>query len=163
MNLNRPLKIQASGKPIHLSQIRSLHQSSRHLPLLVSTYHYSVNAIANLISFSKLANEYYMICNTRVDDAIYVQSNDEGKYLQFQRDHKFNLYYTAISKADVDEHCYLDTVKQEKTLISKLDQKRVEAVRILQERCGFPSDKNFINALERNSIEGWTLVEEMLI
>ena len=58
-----------------------------------------------------------------------------------------------ISEADVDKHCYLNTVKKGKTLFSILDQKRAEAVRILQERCGFPSDKDFINALECNSIE----------
>ena len=56
----------------------------------MSTYHYSENAIANLLSFAKLADDYYIICNTRADDAIYVQSKDGGKYLRFQRDHKFN-------------------------------------------------------------------------
>ena len=89
-----------------------------------------------------------------VDDAIYVQSKDDGKYLQFQIDLKFNLYYMDISKGDVDKHCYLNTVKQGKLLFSILDQKRAEAVRILQERCAFPSDEDFINALEYNSIEG---------
>ena len=59
-----------------------------------------------------------------------------------------------ISKADGDEHCYLNTVKHGKSLSSIIDQKRVEAVRILQERCGFPSDGDFIKALECNSIEG---------
>ena len=59
-----------------------------------------------------------------------------------------------ISKADVDKHCYLNTVKQGKALYSILDQKRAEAVKILQERCAFPSDKDFINAFECNSIEG---------
>ena len=59
-----------------------------------------------------------------------------------------------ISEANLDEHCYLNTVKEGKTTFSILDQKRVEAVRILQERCGFPSDEDFINALECNSIEG---------
>ena len=114
-----------------------------------------------MLSFAKLANEYYIICNTRVDNAIYVQSKEDSKYLQFQRDHKFNLYYMDISEADVDEHCYLNTVKQGKALYSILDQKRAEAVRILQERCAFPSDKDFINALECNSIEGWILEGEM--
>ena len=41
-----------------------------------------------------------------------------------------------------------------KTTCSILDKKRVEAGRILQERYGFPSDKDFIHALEYNSIEG---------
>ena len=39
-------------------------------------------------------------------------------------------------------------------MYSILDQKRTEAVRILQERCAFPSEEDFINALECNSIEG---------
>ena len=54
----------------------------------------------------------------------------------------------------MDKHYYLNIVKDGKTTFSILDQKRAEAVRILQERCGFPSDKDFINTLECNSIEG---------
>ena len=120
----------------------------------MSTHHYSENTNANLLSFAKLADNYYIICNTRIDNAIYVQSKDDGKYLRFQRDHKFDLYYMDISKADGDEHCYLNTVKHGKSLYSIIDQKRAEAVRILQERWGFSSDQDFINVLECNSIEG---------
>ena len=83
-----------------------------------------------------------------------MQSKDNGKYLQSQRDHKFNLYYMDISEANVEEHCYFNTVKSGKLLFSIVDQKRTEAVRTLQELCAFPSDKDFINALECNSIEG---------
>ena len=83
-NLVNPLKIEVGGKPIHMKQVGSLHQALQHLPLPVTTYHYSKTAIANLLSFAKLADEYYIICNARVDDAIYVQSKDDGKYLQFQ-------------------------------------------------------------------------------
>ena len=86
-------------------------------------YHYHENAIANLLSFIKLEDVYCIICNTRIDNVIYVQSNkDNGKYLRFQRDHKFDLYYMDISEADGDEHCYLNTVKQGKSLYSILDQ-----------------------------------------
>ena len=59
-----------------------------------------------------------------------------------------------ISEADGDEHYYLNTVKHGKSLYSIIDQKRAEAVRILQERCGFPSNEDFANALECNSIKG---------
>ena len=45
-------------------------------------------------------------------------------------------------------------MKDGKITFSILDQKRAEAMRILQERCGFPSDEDFINALECNPIEG---------
>ena len=40
-NLDRPLKIQAGGKPIRMSQIKSLHQVLQPLSLPVNTYHYS--------------------------------------------------------------------------------------------------------------------------
>ena len=77
-----------------------------------------------------------------------------GNTCDFKKDHKFNLYYMDISKVDVDKHCYLNTVKQGKLLLSILDQKRSESVRILQERCTFPSDKNFIITLEYTSLKG---------
>ena len=120
----------------------------------MSTYYYSKNAITHLLSFAKLANEYYIICNTRVDDAIYTQSKADRKSLQFQRNHKFNLYYMDISEADVNNHCYLSTVKQGKTLFSILDQKKAEIVRIIRERCVFTLDEDFINTLGYDSIEG---------
>ena len=82
-NINKPLKIQIGGKPFHIKQIGSVHQALRHLPLPVTAYHYSEIAIANLLLFSKLADEYYIICNTRIYIAIYVQSKDDGKYLRF--------------------------------------------------------------------------------
>ena len=97
-------------------------------------------AIANLLLFAKLADKYYIICNTRVDNAIYVQSKDDGKYLQFQWDPKHNLYYMNICKAEINKHWYLNTVKDRKTTLSILDQKKAQAVIVLQERCGFPSD-----------------------
>ena len=80
-DINKPLKIQAGGKPFNSKQIGSLHQALRHLPLPVFIYHYSETAIANLLLFAKLTDEYYIICNTRIDDVIYVQSKDKGKYL----------------------------------------------------------------------------------
>ena len=91
MNLDRLIKIQAGGKPVHMSQIGSLYQVLEHLSLPVNTYHYSETAIVNLLSFAKHTDEYCIICNTRIDKAIYVQSKDDSKYLQFKRDHKFNL------------------------------------------------------------------------
>ena len=152
VDLDRPFKIEGGGKPVHMSQIGSLYQELRHLLLPMNTYHYSETNITNLLLFTKLANKYYIICNTKIDDAINVQN--DGKYLQFQRDNKFNLYYMDISEADLDEHYYLNTVKKRKTTFSILDQKRAKSVRILQERCGFPSDEDFVNALEYNSING---------
>ena len=94
------------------------------------------------------------ICNTRVDVTIYVQSKDDGKYLQFQKDYKCNLYYIDISEVDMDKHCYLNTVKKRKTIFSILDQKRAEAVRILQEQYSFPSDEDFINFFRLRSYCG---------
>ena len=104
IQLDQVINILADGKPIYLSQIGSLHNTLWQLPLPASNYHYDENEIANLLSFAKLVDEYYIICNTRVDDAIYVQSKDNRKYLQYQRDPKYGLYYMDISKAKVDIH-----------------------------------------------------------
>ena len=104
-----PLKIQVGGKPFIIKQIGSLHQALQHLPLPITTYHYTETNIANLLLFARLTDEYYIIGNTRVDDAIYVQSKDDSKYLRFQRGYKCNLYYMDISEADLDKHCYLST------------------------------------------------------
>ena len=60
----------------------------------------------------------------------------------------------SLVKLTLDKHCYLNTVKEGKTAFYILDQKRAEAVRILQERCGFPSDKDSVHTLECNSIKG---------
>ena len=47
----------------------------------------------------------------------------------------------------MDEHCYLNIVKDRETTFSILDQKRAEAVRVIQEKYRFPLDVDFINAL----------------
>ena len=75
-----------------------------------------------MLSFTKLADDYYILCHTRVDDAIYVQSKDDENYLVSQRDYKFNIYYMDISEANIEEHCYFNTVKKRKGLFSILDQ-----------------------------------------
>ena len=79
-NTKVPIKIQARGKPFHI-KIGSIHQALRYLPLPVSVYHYNETAITNLLLFAKFTDEYYLICNTRIDDAIHLQSKDDGKYL----------------------------------------------------------------------------------
>ena len=71
-NIDKPLKIQTGGKPSHIKQIGSLYQALQHLPLPITVYHYSETAITNLLLFAKLTNEYYIICNTRIDDVTYI-------------------------------------------------------------------------------------------
>ena len=82
-DLDRPLAIAAGGKNFKLSQTGSLHTALQHLPLPRDDYHYDDTAIANLLSFARLADDYYILCNTRIDDAIYVQSKEDGKFLRF--------------------------------------------------------------------------------
>ena len=46
--------------------------------------------------------------------------------------------------------CFFATVKGMKAMISKLDYKRTEAIRELQERLGYPSDVDLARAIEYN-------------
>ena len=152
--LLNPIKIAAAGQPLIIKNKSLLHQALQHLPLPNHDLYYEPTAIANLISFAKVADEYYVICNTRIDDAIYVQSKDDGRYLRFQRCKKNNLYCLDIGEGNVDGYCNFMTVKKNKLMFSQLDQNRAKTVRILQEQCGFPSDHDFIHALECNMIPG---------
>ena len=152
--LKTPLEISGADSTIHLKQYGSLHKAFQHLPLPTKELYYEPDAIANLLSFAKLADEYYIVCNTRVDDAIYVQNKTDGKYLRFQRCRRNNLYYMDIGQGEPDGYCHFSTVKKGKLKFSMMDQKRAKAVRLLQEQCGFPSDEDFINALECNVISG---------
>ena len=105
------MNIAAGGKSIKLSQIGSLQTALRHLPLPKDNYHYDDIAIANLLSFARLADDYYIICNTRIDDAIYVQSKEDGKHLCFQRCPRFNLYYMDIGEGKLDGYSYFNSVR----------------------------------------------------
>ena len=81
--------------------------------LPIYLYHYDKNIITNLLLFAKLADEHYIVYNTRVDDVIYVQSKDDEKYLQFKKDPKYyGLYNVDISKEKFDGHCYLTLLRR---------------------------------------------------
>ena len=154
-NLKKPIEISgAGGKRIELKEYASLHKAFQHLPLPTNKLYYEPGALANLLLFAKLADKYYIVCNTCIDDAIYVQSKEDGKYLHFQRCRKTNLYYLDIGESEPDGYCHFNTVKNRKLKFSMINQKRAKAVRLLQEMCGFPAYENFINALECNVIPG---------
>ena len=154
--LTQPLEISAGGKSIQMKHVGKLCKGLQHLPLPIDEYYYDEFAIANLLSFSKIADEFHIICNTGVDDAIYIKNKNNNEYLRFERDKRNGLYYFnyELNLAQDDQQCHFNTIEKTKMQFSTQDQKRAEKVRILQERCGYPSDEDFINALECNIIQG---------
>ena len=152
----QPLEISAGGKSIQMKHVGKLCKGLQHLPLPIDEYYYDEFAIANLLSFSKIADEFHIICNTGVDDAIYIKNKNNNEYLRFERDKRNGLYYFnyELNLAQDDHQCHFNTIEKTKMQFSTQDQKRAEKVRILQERCGYPSDEDFINALECNIIQG---------
>ena len=80
VKLNRAIKIQTGGEPIHLLQIRP----QQHLMLPMSNYCYNKITILNMSPVARLANEYYTICNIRDDNAIYVWSKGYEKQIFLQ-------------------------------------------------------------------------------
>ena len=71
IQLDQVIKIQDDDKSICLLQIRPLHKALRYLLLPVNKYHHNENAIANLLSFTKLVGKCYITFNTRINDIIY--------------------------------------------------------------------------------------------
>lgn len=149
--ISSPLTISGAGSNIKLHEVGSLHDALKHLPLPRDDLYYEPNAIANLLSFARIADDYYIVYNTRIDNAIYVQSKTDGKYLRFKRCKRKNLYYLDIGEI-IDGEGHINTVMENEAMFSTLDKKRAKSVRKLQEQCGFPSDEHFIHALEYNII-----------
>ena len=91
-----------------------------------------------------IVNVYWVRIDTRIEDAIYVQSKTGGRSIRFQQCRDRNLYYLDLENPDKDKVC----------LFTPIDEKRARAVQKLQEMCGSPSDADFIQALEHNKIPG---------
>ena len=152
---------QAGGKPIYLKQVGSLHKELRHLPFSIRNYYYDKNVIVNLLSFAKLADEYYIIYNTRVKDVIYVQSKEDRKYSKFHRDPKYGLYYMDISKANVEDHCYLNAVNKGRLMFSILNQKQTKALKFYKNDALSCPTKILSSGWNVIPQRGQTLKEEM--
>ena len=111
-------------------------------------YYYNENVVANLLSLGKIVNEFRVVMDTDVNDAIYVYGKD-GKYLQFGKTTN-NQYCMELQSGEEKEDCFFGTVKRKKAMSSKMDVKRAEAVRNSQERPGFPSDRTLAKSIEYN-------------
>ena len=147
--LNRPYKVACGRLVMQLNEIGSLKKVFEHLPLPKNGYYSDENMIANLLSLEKIANEFRVVMDTDIDNAIYVYGED-GKYLRFGKTEN-NLYCCELKpNQENKEDCFFSTVKGRKAMFSKLDCKRAAAVRELQERLGFPSDVILAKAIEYN-------------
>ena len=131
-----------------MTQLASLSKALCHLPLPKQGYYYNQNVIANLLSLGKIADEFTVVMNTAIDDAIYVYGN-KGKYLRFGKT-KMGLYKMELYSNEDNKGCFFATVKGMKAMFSELDCKRAEAVRELQERLGYLSDMDLARAIEYN-------------
>ena len=123
---------------------RSLHHSLAGLLLSAEGYYYDKKALVNLLSLACIVNKYWVRMDTRIDNAIYVQSKTDGRSISFQRCHDHNLYYLDLENLEMNETC----------LFTPLDEKRAREVQKLQEMCGSPSNADFVQSLEHNKIPG---------
>ena len=122
----------------------------------INDYHYDKNAIANSLSFAKLGDGYYIICNTRVDDVIYVQIKTTGNNYNFKEILRTVCSTWTLARQTWMSITILALWRKENLplMFFVLDQQWAKAVRTLQEQCTFLSDEGFINVLKCNAIEG---------
>ena len=78
--------VKAGGSDIKLSKSKggALHHNLASLPLPAEGYYYDEKALTNLLSLACIVNEYWVRMDTRIDDAIYVQSKTGGRSIRFQ-------------------------------------------------------------------------------
>ena len=77
----------AGGSNINLSEGGVLHDDLGDLPLPKEGYYYDKNVLANLLSLACIVNEYWVRMDTRIGNAIYVQSKTGRRSIRFQRCH----------------------------------------------------------------------------
>ena len=106
-----------------------LHDDLAGLLLPREGYYYDKKALANLLSLACIVDEYWVRLDTRINDAIDVQSKTGRRSIRLQQCHDRNLYYLDLENPDKDKVC----------LFTPIDEKRARAVQKLQEMCGSPS------------------------
>ena len=88
--LDNSKKIACGGNDIEIHELGCLKKALQHLPLPKDGYYYDENVVANLLFLGKIANEFRVVMDTDIDNAIYVYGKD-GKYLRFAKTTN-NLY-----------------------------------------------------------------------
>ena len=53
------------------------------MPFTVNWYCYDKNTMTYLLLLANTADDYYLTCTTRVDNAIYEQSKNDDRFLKF--------------------------------------------------------------------------------
>ena len=76
--------VKAAGSDIKLTKGGALHCNLASLPLPEDGYYYDKKALANLLSLACIVDKYWVTMDTRIDDAIYVQSKTDGRTIRFQ-------------------------------------------------------------------------------
>lgn len=146
-----PKLFNTGENPVQFKQMGELHKKFDYLPLPKEGYYFDEGAVANLLLLAHIVKEFDVYLNTAVDNALYVLDG-HGKYLRFGSE-SGNLYGAYLGGKGTQGACYgFTTVKGQKALFSELDCRRAEAVRNLQEHLGYPSDKDFANAIDYNML-----------
>eukprot|EP00536_Pseudo-nitzschia_multiseries_P006584 jgi/Psemu1/15677/gm1.15677_g len=105
--------------------------------------------LANVLSLALVPDQYQVIVDTSIDNALYVHK--DGGTRRFQRS-ACNLYY-----CDMREHngtvLALDTVKGKANSYSALDCSRARKARDMQEILCFPTSHELIKMIDNNIIK----------
>ena len=88
---------------MNVTKMGSLSKALEHLPLPKDGYLFDEGIVANLLSLGKIADEFRVVMDTDIDDAIYVYGKD-GKYLRFGKTAK-GLYCMELHDEEEKETC----------------------------------------------------------
>lgn len=135
---------------IFYDQVGKLASLLMHLLLPAEDYYYHENTVANLMSLRKICKEFRVVFDLGVHDAFYI-FNDDDTYIVFDKARN-NLYCLSMFDGDEQDYCFVTTVARVEMEYLGLDRRRVEAVKSLQKRIGFPNDNNLANAIDYNVI-----------
>ena len=170
-----------NNKVLHMrsstGDVMKYYKKGKHTTFGVDAY-YNKDTAANILAFHTLANlkGAYMLYDSRAADCFRLIYKD-GKELQFKNcgDGLYtfvhpneNIKFESNKKEQLNEDVkhntttqkesvnvqtqYIQTVSENKKLMSKREIERAQSARELQEYLGWPSTKEFVNIINGNEI-----------
>eukprot|EP00536_Pseudo-nitzschia_multiseries_P013228 jgi/Psemu1/34482/gm1.34482_g len=112
------------------------------------TVWYQEGGMANILSLSSVSDQYRITLDTAITQSFFVHKPD-GTTRRFDQSSN-GLYYCDLRETD-GTILAITSVEGQKKLYSDLDVRRATKARKLQDSMGFPSIKDYLKIIEKNS------------
>ena len=133
------------------------------MPVFVNT-----NSLANILSLKDVTKRFRVTMESEVEKAMLVHVSKDKAYkfrecgqgLYFLDVHHPDTVNLKITKSNVNEYSFLNTVATNKEYFTRTEIKGADCARELQQTLGWPSDQALISSVQNNLIMNCPITED---